>query len=118
MVIHLDEQKSILNVKPDAALSADNFLQLTAVIDPYLAQHGTLKGLLIETARFPGWENVNAFLAHMRFIKNHQAKIQKIALVTDSQLANFVPQVIGPFVKPQIKHFPFGEEVAARQWID
>ncbi len=116
--INLDEQQSILYVKPTSALNAKDFAQLSDTINNYVKQHGTLKGFLIETERFPGWDNINAFFAHMKFIKNHHTKIQKIALVTNSKFASTAEKYIGPYIKAKIKHFPHGQAESAKQWIE
>lgn len=117
MDITFDEKASVLHIKPVLALTAEDFLQISKTIDPYIKQHGSLKGLIIEAMKFPGWKNINAFIAHVKFIKNHQAKIQKIALVTNSKLAELAKNCIGPFVRPQIKHFPYDQIELAKQWI-
>ncbi|MFI5142238.1 MAG: STAS/SEC14 domain-containing protein [Bacteroidia bacterium] len=118
MNINLDENQSILFVKPSSALKAEDFLQLTTLTDAYLKQHASLKGLIIETKKFPGWENLSAFFAHVKFVKSHLAKIKKIALVTDSKFADIAENFIGPFVTPQIKHFSYGQVELAKQWIE
>jgi len=117
MDIRLDEKTAVLWLKPKAALKSANFLQLTSLVDPFIKQHGGLKGIIIEVTKFPGWENISAFKAHVQFIKDHQAKIQKIALVTNSAFASILPKFVGFFVTPQIKHFAAGQADSARQWI-
>lgn len=116
--MHLDEEKSVLYLKPNSALRAEDFLQVMAVVDPHIKQHGVLKGLVIQTEKFPGWKNISAFIAHVKFIKNHHANIQKIALVTDSQFAEIGKKCIGPFIKPQLKHFPYNQAESAKQWVE
>ena len=118
MNITLDEKTAILTIKPNGALKAEDFLLLTTLVDPFIKQQGGLKGILIEAPKFPGWENISAFKAHIRFIKDHQAKIKKIALVTDSVFAEILPKIAGVFVAPQIKHFPAGQADSAKQWIE
>ncbi len=117
MDINLDEQNSILYIKPTDALKAESFSQLTTIFDAYVKDHGNLKGLVIEAKKFPGWENMDAFKAHVKFIKDHHAKIQKIALVTDSGLA-MLAKGIGCFISTQIKHFPYDQVGPAKQWIE
>lgn len=117
MDIQFDAQNSILLIKPTGVLRAEDFLQLAATLDPYLQQHNSLKGLMVETAQFPGWANLDAFIAHVKFIKNHQAKIQKIALVTNSKLADFGKFWISIFLQPEVKRFPYGQAGSAKQWI-
>jgi len=118
MDIQLDTAKSILFVKVDSGFTSENFTQLSNTIDPYLKEKGTLKGVVIETKDFPGWTNVNAFIDHIKFVKNHQAHIQKIAVVTDSKLVAYIRKGVGFFVKPQIKHFPYEQATMATQWIE
>ena len=58
--------RGILILKPSGALRANDFTALAAVVDPYIEQHGGLKGLMIEARSFPGWENFGAMLSHLR----------------------------------------------------
>ena len=114
----LDKNNSILYVKPKSALQVEDFAQLSAALDPYLNMQAHLKGLVVETLKFPGWKNFNAFIAHMKFIKNHVNKINKIALVTNSPVANVAEKLGGFFPSTQIKHFPFDKVTLAKQWIE
>lgn len=117
MNINFDEKNSIVIVRPEGRLTAEGFVQLSSVIDAYLKQHDKLKGLIIETVSFPGWKNIDAFIAHIKFIKNHHNKIQKIAIVTNSKFAIMGKNTIGLLVKPEIQHFPYGQVELAKQWI-
>jgi hypothetical protein len=117
MDINLDENTSILYVKPTPPLKVEDFVQLTAIADAYLTTHGQLKGLVVETLKFPGWENLDAFKAHVKFISKHQSRIQKIAIVTDSQFAVIAEKVVGALVAPKLKRFSYGQTDLATQWI-
>ena len=114
---NLDELNGILHVKPNGPLAVEDFLQLTNKLDPYLQKNQYLKGLIIETPKFPGWKNVDAFKAHVNFILGHHAKVKKIALVTDSLFAPIGKYIIGTFIKPEIKHFAYGQTAQAREWV-
>lgn len=98
-------------------MTAEDFVQLSSMMDSYLKDHEKLKGFVIETLSFPGWKNIDAFIAHVKFIKNHHAKIQKIAIVTNSKFAVIGKNTIGLLVKPEIKQFPYGQVELAKQWI-
>jgi hypothetical protein len=37
---------------------------------------------------FPGWENFGGFTAHMHFIREHHKRVERVAIVTDSWVAN------------------------------
>jgi SpoIIAA-like len=113
----LDEQNSILILKPQSALTAEDFLQLAQTLDPYLEKVGSLKGLIIETQHFPGWKNLDGFKAHLKFVKGHHEKINKIALVTDSPFAAIGKMIGGLFLKPEVKQFAYGQTELAKAWI-
>ena len=43
-----------------------SFKAVADEIDPYLAEHGALAGVLILAKAFPGWLNLEAAIAHLR----------------------------------------------------
>lgn len=108
----------VLIVEPQSPLAATDFSELVNEIDPYIEEHGHLRGLLIHVETFPGWNDFAAFLSHLKFIKNHHQKIQKVAAVTDSGFLSILPTVAGHFVAAEIRHFPFDEKANALDWIN
>lgn len=61
MVEHeLDAANSILYVRPQSALAADDFARLASSVDPHIEATGDLAGIVIETRSFPGWEGLGA----------------------------------------------------------
>ena len=107
----------ILFLQPAAPLEAVDFEGLAHEIDPYIAEHGKLPGVMIHAKVFPGWANLDAFFAHMRFIESHHQKIQRLAVVSDSSLLTEVPKVIAHLVHVEVKHFPESAYEAALQWL-
>lgn len=114
---NLDTAQSLLYLRPRAALTAEDFGRLTRAVDPYLEAKGDLAGILIEAPGFPGWESLGAMAAHFRFVHDHHRHIKKVALVTDSTLADVVERLASHFVAAEIRHFPAGQAEAAKQWI-
>lgn len=118
MIDHnLDAATSILYVRPKASLEKDDFTQLSATVDPYIAENGNLAGIIIEAAEFPGWKDLGAMVEHFRFVHGHHEHVEKIGLVTNSALANVAEKLASHFVSAEIKRFPAGELESARQWI-
>ena len=97
--------EGILVLEPDAPLQAADFEGLAHEIDPYIAEHGKLPGLMIHARAFPGWANLDAFLAHMRFIESHHQKIHRLAVVTNSSLLTEVPKIAAHLVHAEVKQF-------------
>ncbi len=109
--------EGILILEPSVPLEAADFEGLAHEIDPYIAEHGTLPGVMIRAEAFPGWVNLEAFLAHMRFIESHHDKIKRLAVVSDSRLLAEMPQLVAHFVHPEVKHFPESGYEDALQWL-
>lgn len=118
MIEHsLDAAHSILYVRPKSALQREDFAQLAGTLDPYIEENGALAGLIVETSSFPGWDGLGAMAAHFQFVRDHQAHIKKIAIVTDAVLGNLAGTLAPYFVSPTVRHFAAGQVEAARRWI-
>ena len=118
MIEHsLDTTDAILYLHPRAALEASDFSELSQVVDPWILEHGGLKGLVIEAPAFPGWDTFGAMVAHFRFVKDHHRVIRKIAIVTDSPIGSVAELLASHFVSAEIKHFSSGSMPAAKAWI-
>ena len=109
--------EGILILEPESSLEAADFVVVGHAIDPYIAEHGKLPGLMIHAKAFPGWTNLEAFLAHIRFIEGHLQKVQKLAIVSDNHILTEVPKIAAHLVRAEVKHFPESEYEAALQWL-
>ena len=118
MIEHtLDATTGILHIRPGSPLEQTDFERLAREVDPFIAEHGDLAGLIVEIAAFPGWESFGAMCAHFRFARDHHKHIRKIALVTDSPIGTIGEKFVAHFVAAEIKQFPASALAAARQWI-
>jgi stage II sporulation SpoAA-like protein len=113
----LDNEHSILEVRPKSALDKADFVELAKAVDPHIESAGDLAGLIISAPSFPGWDSFGAMVTHFRFVRDHQKHIKKVAVVTDSHLADVAQHLATHFVSAQIRHFPAGQGEQARQWI-
>ncbi len=118
MIKHeLLQDEGILIVSPLSALSSDDFENLAREVDPYIEQHGPLAGLVIEAESFPGWDSFGALVSHLRFVKDHQKNIKKVAAVTDSSFLSILPTIGSHFVNAEVKHFDYADKDAAMMWV-
>ncbi len=115
--VELDEGTGIATLKPDGALTEDDFRNASKIIDPFIEKSGTLRGLIIETKKFPGWESFAAFQHHFQFVREHHKKIAQVALVTDSAIGDMAEKIAKHFVAAEIRRFSYGEAESARRWI-
>lgn len=109
-------EKGVLVVEIRQALRAQDFDALALTADTWIEAHGELNGLVVHAREFPGWENLGGLLRHVRFVRDHQRKIGKIALATDSKLASLAPRLAQHFIHAEVKHFGYGELDAATEW--
>jgi len=115
--VTLQPNYGIAILAPDGALTEEDFLAAKAIIDPYIAETGGLKGLMIYTQDFPGWESFNALLTHLSFVKEHHKYIRRVALVTDSVMGNLVTPLLTHFVSAEIQIFPYDDAESAKAWL-
>jgi len=118
MIAHkLLKDEKILIVTPKGALEKIDFEKLSAIVDPYLEKEGQLKGLMIQTESFPGWDSFAALISHFQFVRNHQKKISRVAAVTDSGFLSVMPMIADHFIDAELKHFNYDEQERALEWL-
>lgn len=113
----LRQDDEILVLHPDGPLEAADFTTLASHVDAYLTGHGALRGVLIRAKSFPGWKDFGALLAHLKFVKEHHRRIEKVAIVADGVFANILPGIGSHFVQAQVQHFELAREDAAWDWL-
>jgi hypothetical protein len=118
LTFDLMRDKEILIVTPAEPLEKADFERLSETIDPFIAQNGTLSGLMILVKSFPGWENFAALMAHFKFVADHQRNIKRVAAVTDSDVAKILPRIAEHFVHPEVRQFGYGEKDRALAWLE
>ena len=118
MITHeLHRDEGILVVTPEGPLASADFEGLAKEVDPYLEENGRLHGLMIYTESFPGWDGFAGLVSHLRFVKDHHQRIERVAAVTDSGFLSIVPRVATHFVKAEIRHFDHADRDAAFAWL-
>jgi len=115
--IELDEDTGIAVFEPEGPLEKADFEAASHLIDPYIELNGRLRGLIIRTRDFPGWDSFTALLGQFQFVKNHHHELTHVALVTDSNFGEFAERVGDHFVAAEVKHYPFEQFELARDWM-
>lgn len=111
------EDDNIVVIEVKEALSEEDFRELTADVDAHLLRTNSLQGLLIHAAEFPGWQSFGAMASHLRFVRDHHRKIRKIAVASDSWLAEIGPKLVDHFVSAEVRNFGYGEKEEALAWL-
>lgn len=110
-------EDGILVVSPVDTLEATDFERLRLLVDPYIEEHGELKGLLIDVETFPGWEDFSGMLSHLRFVHDYQRRINRVAAVTDNGILAILPQVADYFAAAEVRRFDYTDRDLALNWL-
>ena len=115
--ISINKQTSVATLSPHGALSVEDILSATKIVDTYLENGKALKGVIIYTDLFHGWDSFSALLKHLKFIDNHHKKISRLAFVTNSLVGDFAEHLGSHFVHPEVRHFDYEQLAEAESWI-
>ena len=107
---------NVLKIVAPARLRADDFRQLAPMVEAMIGEHGKIR-LLIDGSRLDGWENVSALETHAAFVKDHQQKVERIAVIAPHEWQHWLVGVAKVFLHPKVKAFGKGEEGEARAWL-
>ncbi len=105
-----------LKITPPAKLKVDDFAGIAPQIDELIQQQGQIR-LLIDASALHGWENSEALEKHILFVKNHQSKVKRIAVLAGHDWQRWIAAVVNIFVHPEIKAFGNDQEATARRWL-
>ncbi|MCP4993943.1 MAG: STAS/SEC14 domain-containing protein [Gammaproteobacteria bacterium] len=115
--LELMEETGIAVVQPQGKLEANDFEQIAVNLDPYIESHGKLHGLMIKAQTFPGWENLSAMIRHIRFVRDHQKYIERVAMVSDDDLVQVLPDIVSHFVNAELRTFEYQQASQAMAWL-
>ncbi|MGH6622384.1 MAG: STAS/SEC14 domain-containing protein [Burkholderiaceae bacterium] len=113
----LFRDEGVLVVVPASALTATDFAQLATLVDPYIAERGGLNGLMVVAGHFPGWDSFEGFIGHIRFVREHERAIARVAVVSDAMALTLLPALARHFVSAEVRHFAVEEREAAMAWL-
>lgn len=109
-------EKHVLLIEPQAKLSVEDFEAIARTVDPWIESGGDLRGLVVHARQFPGWESIGSFFRHVRFVRENQRKIRRVALAADGSMAKLGPGLVDVFVDAEIRRFEFDELDWAVEW--
>ena len=105
-----------LKITPPVKLKADDFAAIAPQIDELICERRQIR-LLIDATALHGWENKEALEKHILFVKDHQSKVKRIAVIAGHDWQHWLAAVVNIFVHPKIRAFGIDQEAAAGQWL-
>jgi hypothetical protein len=117
LAFELLDKQGILVITPDGALERGDFERLGEAVDQYIVREGSLNGVMIYVESFPGWDDFEALISHVRFVRDNNAFIDKVAAVTDSKFLTIMPKIVDRFVSAEVRHFDYDARDDAMSWL-
>lgn len=115
--VELFRDEGVVVVVPSGSLTATDFAQLATLVDPYIAERGRLNGVMIVAGHFPGWDSFAGLVGHIRFVRDHEKVIGRVATVSDTLALTVAPALARHFVTAEVRHFAFDQRDAAMAWL-
>jgi hypothetical protein len=109
-------ESGVIVVDVDGPLRVRDFDAVAVTADTWIEEHGNLRGLVVHARGFPGWQDLDGFVRHLRFVNDRHRAIRRIALSTDGTLTALHEGISDHFVKAETKHFGFVAVDEAVAW--
>ena len=109
---------SILLVTASGPLEQADFAKFAEQIEAKGPSENPPTRLMIRTELFPGWDDFEAFVAHLKFVSEHHRQIERIAIVTDSEFLKIMPQIASLLVHPKLRQFDLEKTDEALAWLE
>ena len=113
-----DEHHGVLLLDvTSASFTADDFKIISSIIDPYSAEHGMLKGVIVHSKKFPYWSSPQNRAEYINFANNNHHKFEKAAFSMGGFFAKIVIRIAKGRVHPKVKLFKYDQIQQAQSWI-
>jgi len=110
------KQENVVHIAPQDDLEKKDFERLGEVLTAYINANDKVPSLLIHAHNMPSWEHFSDLFAHVKFVKQAQKYVPKVAFVSDKKMVSILPKLASFFVKAKIRHFPEAHFDEALAW--
>ncbi len=107
----------ILKVVAPVKLQSGDFAELARQVEPLIRQQGRLR-LLIDASELGGWKDFAALEEHAAFVKSHQAKVDRIAVIAAHEWQHWLIGAVRVFLHPQVRLFEKSQQGEALHWLE
>lgn len=112
-----DGHHGVLLLDVKKPFSEEDFQTISEIIDPYFAEHGELRGIIINAKKFPYWTSAKNRMEYLNFAGNNHHKFKKAALSMGGFFTKIVARIARGKVHPEVKVFKFNQIEKAQDWI-
>lgn len=107
----------VLKIIAPEQLDSGDFSDVAPQVESIIKQQGEIR-LLIDASRLEGWENITALETHAAFVKAHQQKVERIAVIARHDWQHWLVGAVKVFLHPEVRAFDEGEESKALRWLE
>ncbi len=107
---------SLIEVTIIDTLKAEDFRELGEKADKLIKEHGSIR-VLINASGFNGWDNTEAAEKHFGFVKEHNQKVERLAVVAGHMWQYWLAALARMFLQPKIRVFDKDQIEEARAWL-
>lgn len=104
-------------LEPAEQLTEADFVEATDTVDAYLVNHERLNGLVVHAEFFPWWADFAAMVAHLKFVRDHHRQINRVAICSDSEMADLLPKIASHFVAAEVRAYDGSQVSEAMHWV-
>ncbi len=116
-MVQVHNTNNLIEITITKKLTAETFHQLSKTVDPIIQKHRHVY-VIIDAVQFAGWKDWQAIKAHFHFVRQHHAKINKLAIIGKSKIQLAIVNIIRFFVHPTIKVFYRHQLTEAKKWLN
>ena len=112
-----DDHHGVLFLDVKNHFTADDFQTIYNIIEPYFRENGELRGIIINSKKFPYWSGAANRREYLDFAYNNHHKFKKAALVMDGFFTKIVARIARDRARPKMKIFKYNQVEQAQDWV-
>lgn len=112
-----DDVQGVLLLDVKKSFSAQDFEIISELIDPYFEEHGELRGVIINSPKFPYWSGALNRIEYLNFARSNHYKFKKVALGMGGFFTKIVLGIAKRYAHPEAKMFKYNQIEKAQNWI-
>ncbi|MDX2082999.1 MAG: STAS/SEC14 domain-containing protein [Rickettsiales bacterium] len=112
-----DDQNGVLLLDVKNSFNEEDFIAIADLINPYFQENGELRGVIINSKKFPYWSGAQNRNQYINFASENHHKFNKAALVMNGFFTKIVARIARGRVHPEVKIFKYNQIVKAQSWI-
>lgn len=112
-----DAHHGVLFLDVKKPFSEEDFEVIFNIIEPYFVKNGELRGVIINSKKFPYWKGAKNRAEYLNFAGNNHHKFKKAALNMGGFFTKIVARVARGRVHPEVKIFKYNQIEQAQSWI-